>query len=102
MTAMAAAVVDRLALAGDETVLDAGCGTGRVTELLVDRLPRGRVLALDADPDMVRLARQNLGGRAEVSHGDLLHLKLEEPVDAVLSTATFHWVLDHAQLFARS
>jgi trans-aconitate 2-methyltransferase len=101
MTAMATAVVDRLALDGHETVLDAGCGTGRVTELLVARLPRGRVLAVDADADMVRVAQQNLGDRVEVRRVDLLDLALDEPVDAVLSTATFHWVLDHPRLFRR-
>ena len=42
------AVLDRLTLTGDEVVLDAGCGTGRVTESLAERLPRGRVIALDA------------------------------------------------------
>jgi trans-aconitate 2-methyltransferase len=99
MTAMATAVVDRLALEGHEVVLDAGCGTGRVTELLLARLPRGRVLAVDADADMVRVAQQNLGNRTEVRRGDLLDLALDEPVDAVLSTATFHWVLDHPRLF---
>ena len=43
-----AEVLERLPLVGDETVLDAGCGTGRVTELLLARLPKGRVVALDA------------------------------------------------------
>jgi trans-aconitate 2-methyltransferase len=100
MTAMAAAVLERLPLTGHETVLDAGCGTGRVAELLLERLPHGRVIAVDADPQMVQRARQNLGDRAEVRTGDLLHLQLDESFDAVFSTATFHWVLDHEQLFA--
>lgn len=101
MTAMAAAVLDRLRLRGDETVLDAGCGTGRVSELLLGRLPRGRVIAVDADPGMVATAAANLAGRADVRRADLLELTLDEPVDAVLSTATFHWILDHDTLFRR-
>ena len=101
MTEMAAAVLRRLDLRGDETVLDAGCGTGRVSELLLERLPHGRVVAVDADPRMVELAARNLGGRAEVSRVDLLELQLDQPVDAVISTATFHWVLDHERLFER-
>lgn len=101
MTAMAAAVADRLDLRGDETVLDAGCGTGRVTELLLERLPAGRVIAVDADPDMVRVAASVVGDRAEVRQANLLELEVDEPVDAVLSTATFHWVLDHPALFRR-
>lgn len=101
MTEMAAAVLRRLELRGDETVLDAGCGTGRVSELLLERLPDGRVLAVDADPRMVELARRNLAGRAEVRRVDLLALQLDEPVDAIISTATFHWVPDHERLFSR-
>ena len=97
-------VVERLSLRGDETVLDAGCGTGRVTEVLLERLPRGRVIAVDADPAMVAKARDALAGhgtRVEVRQADLLRLDLTEAVDAVLSTATFHWVLDHDRLFAQ-
>lgn len=103
MTTLGAAVVDRLELRGDETVLDVGCGTGRVTGALLNRLPRGHVLALDASEQMVALARETLGGdpRVEVRCGDVLELALEAEVDAVLSTATFHWVLDHERLFGR-
>jgi trans-aconitate 2-methyltransferase len=94
-------VLERLPLRGDEMVLDAGCGSGRVTQLLIDRLPRGRVIAVDAAPSMVEAARAALGDRAEVIEADLLELELPEPVDAVFSTATFHWVLDHDLLFER-
>ena len=106
MEAMGAKVVDRLPLRGDETVLDAGCGTGRVTALLCERLPAGRVIAVDADAAMVAACRATLGGQVDaglvdVRQVDLLQLALESPVDAVLSTATFHWILDHDALFAR-
>jgi trans-aconitate 2-methyltransferase len=100
-----AAVVDRLVerLAGDERVLDAGCGTGRVTELLLTRLPRGRVLALDGSPAMLDQARDRLarfGDRVEFVEADLRGpLQIDEPVDAILSTATFHWIHDHAALY---
>jgi trans-aconitate 2-methyltransferase len=99
------AVLERLPLAGDELVLDAGCGTGRVTELLLERLPRGRVIALDASPAMVEQARRRLArsdGRVDFVVADLgrpLSLPGGVPVDAVLSTATFHWVPDHDALF---
>jgi trans-aconitate 2-methyltransferase len=99
--ALGRAVLDRMRLRGDETVLDAGCGSGRVTEALIDCLPRGRVIAVDASPSMVREARRRLDGRAEVRQADLLELEMSEPVDAILSTATFHWVLDHDALFRR-
>ena len=94
-------VLDRLALRGDERVLDAGCGSGRVTQLLIERLPKGRVVAIDSAPAMVAKARQALGDRAEVHLQDLSELRVAEPVDAVFSNAVFHWVLDHDRLFAR-
>jgi trans-aconitate 2-methyltransferase len=99
------AVLERLPLLGDETVLDAGCGSGRVTELLVERVPRGRVVALDASPAMVDEARRRLArfhGRVDFVVADLgrpISLPSAEPVDAILSTATFHWVPDHDALF---
>ena len=75
-------------------------GTGKVTQVLYDRLPRGRVIAVDAAPSMVEAARAQLPADVDVREADLLDLSLEEPVDAVLSTATFHWIGDHERLFA--
>jgi trans-aconitate 2-methyltransferase len=94
-------VVGWLDLAGDERVLDAGCGTGRVTERLLERLPRGRVVALDGSPSMIERARERLGEeRIEYVVCDLMApLPIAPPVHAILSTATFHWVPDHETLF---
>jgi trans-aconitate 2-methyltransferase len=100
--AMGRDVLDRLVLRGDETVLDAGCGTGRVTAALAERLPRGRVIAVDGSPAMVREARARLpSDRVDVREADLLELEVDAPVDAIVSTATFHWIIDHDRLFAR-
>jgi trans-aconitate 2-methyltransferase len=98
---MAEAVLERLPLRGDETVLDAGCGSGRVTELLLDRLPHGHVVAVDSAPSMVEHAREALGERATVICASLTDLTLAEPVDAVFSNAVFHWIADHERLFER-
>jgi trans-aconitate 2-methyltransferase len=95
-------VLERLPLRGDETVLDAGCGSGRVTQLLLERLPDGHVVAVDSAPSMVEHARQALDPeRTTVFQADLTQLVLEEPVDAAFSNAVFHWVIDHDALFAR-
>lgn len=92
-------VLGRLELRGDEHALDAGCGSGRVTERLLEWLPAGRVLAVDASTAMVEKARERLGDRASYLVADLAQLEVEEPVDLVFSTATFHWVPDHDRLF---
>jgi trans-aconitate 2-methyltransferase len=94
-------VLGRLPLRGDETVLDAGCGSGRVTRLLLERLPAGHVVAVDSAPSMVEHAREALRERATVFQASLTELELEEPVDAVFSNAVFHWIADHERLFGR-
>jgi trans-aconitate 2-methyltransferase len=100
--AWASEVLVRLeGIAPDATVLDVGCGSGRVTEALLALVPQGRVLALDASADMVDLARARLGDRAEVWCQDVLDLELETPVDAIVSTAALHWVPDHERLWGR-
>jgi len=83
----------------DATVLDVGCGTGRVTEHLARLVPGGRVLAIDASEDMVALASERLGESAEVWRCDVLELDLDGQLDLVFSTATLHWVTDHDALW---
>ena len=102
-TRWGAVVLDRLTLKGDEAAIDAGCGTGRVTELLLERLPRGTVLAVDGSEAMVVAARERFAGeqRVRVERQDLSRLAVEEPVDLIFSTATFHWIPDHEALFER-
>ena len=105
MTRWGQVVLDRLPIIGDERILDAGCGSGRVTEGLLERLGNGgSVIALDGSPAMVNAARARLArfaDRVQYVVADLGRpLPLEGQVDAVLSTATFHWVPDHDALFA--
>ncbi len=105
MEALGREVLARLELVGDELVLDAGCGSGRITEALIERLPHGHVVAVDASESMVTAARERLS-QADVRCLDLLELDLgalglDRPFDAILSTATFHWILDHELLFQR-
>ena len=100
MEAMGREVLERLPLAGSETVIDAGCGSGRVTEALIARLPGGRVVGVDASASMIDAARERLGDRAELHVADLVTFDLGLRADAILSTATFHWIADHEALFA--
>ena len=96
-------VLNRLRLRGDETVLDAGCGTGRLTVELAERLPRGRVIAVDQSERMLRVASDGLspelGRRVGYVRADLRDLPLDGAVNLIFSTATLHWVRDQEQLF---
>ncbi len=94
-------VLERLSLRGDETVLDAGCGTGRLTALLAEAVPRGRVLAVDLSAEMLGVARRGLAGFSQVAliEADLADLPLAGAVEVIFSNAVFHWLADHQRLF---
>ncbi len=96
-------VFARLKLRGDERLLDAGCGTGRLTADLINALPGGQVVGVDLSQNMLESAREHLrmdfGRRLQLVAADLLHLPFEHAFDNIVSTAAFHWVLDHDALF---
>ena len=98
------AVLEQLPLAGDELVVDLGCGTGRLTATLLERLPRGRVVAVDRSATMTRAAREYLTplfpSRVDVVRADATAIPIAGAADAVFSTATFHWIPSHEALFA--
>ena len=99
-----ARLLDRLEVAEGAVVVDAGCGSGRVTELLLDRHPTASVVGLDASASMLAAAADRLarhGGRVRLVEADLAEpWPFAEPVDVVVSTNAFHWVRDHDRLFA--
>jgi trans-aconitate 2-methyltransferase len=101
MEAMGREVLERLPLEGSETVIDAGCGSGRVTAALLGRVPDGRVTGVDASASMIEAARQRLGDGVALHVDDLTTFDLGVRADAILSTATFHWIADHDALFGR-
>jgi trans-aconitate 2-methyltransferase len=96
-------VLERFVVAPDAVVVDAGCGSGRLTALLAEKVPEGRVIAVDRSANMIEEARErlaSLGDRVSFVCADLATFVAERPVDAVFSTATFHWIPDHDRLFA--
>jgi trans-aconitate 2-methyltransferase len=104
MRRWAQAVSDDLGLQGDEVVLDAGCGSGSVTFDLLERLPDGRVYAVDSSPEMIekltRSLKERREGRVTPLCAGLTDFALPEQVDVVFSNAVFHWIPDDDALFS--
>ncbi|HVP05995.1 MAG TPA: methyltransferase domain-containing protein [Dehalococcoidia bacterium] len=103
MRGWAQAVIDDIGLKGDETVLDAGCGSGSVTLDLWERCKNGVIYALDSSPDMIAKLQATLAERGITNiipmQADLTDFTLPEQVDVVFSNAVFHWIQDDAGLF---
>jgi trans-aconitate methyltransferase len=103
-------VLERLAPVPGERILDLGCGTGRLTAELAAAIGEGLVIAVDRSESMIRQASaqsywhpgpHRLGSRAvHFVRADATRLPFVDVFDAVLSTATFHWISDHDMLFA--
>lgn len=95
-------VIAGLELGAVERILDAGCGTGRVTAEISAAAPHARVIALDLSERMLAEAAPRLHAlrpRVTLVRGDLAALPLREAVDLVFSTATLHWVRDQPGLY---
>ncbi len=96
-------VLDRVSLRGDETIMDAGCGTGKLSAELLEQLPNGRLIGVDLSQNMLDGARKHLrprfGSRVYFVTANLLHLPFQRCFDGIFSTAAFHWVPDHQTLF---
>jgi trans-aconitate 2-methyltransferase len=95
--AWAREILERAHIQPDDRVLDAGCGSGRVTKLVLERSPH--VVGVDGDASMVEKAREVLD--VPVHRQDLLELDLGERFDVIFSCAVFHWITDHDRLFER-
>lgn len=96
--------ITRLALQGNEQVLDVGCGDGKVTAELARALVGGHVVGIDSSADMIRFARKTFPARSIpnlVFHVmDARRIRFESKFDLVFSNAALHWVDDH-QAFLR-
>jgi trans-aconitate 2-methyltransferase len=107
-------VLHRLAPVGGERILDIGCGTGRLSAELLERMGRGHVVGLDRSASMLAEAKARCASRPPFTplhdastHPSLLTfvradgaaLPFTDAFDAVFSTAAFHWIPDHVALF---
>lgn len=85
-----------------EVVMDAGCGTGRVTGTIANAVKKGRVYAVDIDVNMITKAKENLKEFSNIAFikSDISEVRLPEKIDLIFSNAAIHWILDHKKLFS--
>ena len=91
-------LIAKLHLAAGESVLDIGCGDGKVTCEIASLVGDGRVVGIDSSPEMVEFARRELGGSSPnvtFSVCDACALPFDQEFDVIFSNATLHWVIDH-------
>lgn len=92
-------LIVKLNLSGNETVLDVGCGDGKVTAEIARRLPDGFVLGIDSSSEMVQFANaENLESaiaNLQFACMDARKIDSSRTFDVVFSNAVLHWVDDH-------
>jgi len=91
-------LIDDLSLRGDERILDLGCGDGKLSCLLADRVPAGSVLGVDASAGMLEAARWHRRANLRFDVLDINRLDFTEAFDVVFSNAALHWIHDHRKL----
>lgn len=93
-------LIARIPDAAPKRLVDLGCGTGEITEMLAVRWPQAEATGLDSSPDMLAKARA-LNGRARFVQADAGTWTAAPPVDLLFSNACLQWLPDHALLFPR-
>lgn len=92
-------LIGKLYLAGDESILDIGCGDGKVTALIHSHLNNGHITGIDSSPDMINLAKKTFPPLKYPNLSfvllDATKLDFRNQFDIIFSTATLHWVKDH-------
>lgn len=87
---------------GNEIVLDAGAGSGNLTNTLVEKVPSGWVYAVDSDSNMVQQAKSVLSHwrNLEVIHSSMETVDLPVKVDIIFSNSALHWILNQENVFS--
>ncbi|MDD1779499.1 MAG: methyltransferase domain-containing protein [Candidatus Helarchaeota archaeon] len=100
-------LIDQLQIQDGETILDIGCGTGRLTLELAKRTPNGSVIGLDRNSDMIKKALENLGHNKELIaktvfiEEDILHYEPSLQFNAIYSNSALHWVQETQALYQK-
>ena len=96
---LAGRALERLELDGVGSLLDVGCGDGRITAEIAGRIPDADVVGLDPSPRMISIAPA--GGRLSFELGDVRTMTYSRRFDVVVSFNALHWVLDQRLALSR-
>ncbi len=94
--AWAQELIPKLNLTGKETLLDIGCGDGKITAEIAKALPNGRVIGIDSSQDMINLAQTlfpiNDNPNLSFKMMDARNFVFQEIFDRAFSNAALHWI----------
>jgi trans-aconitate 2-methyltransferase len=87
----------RLALKGNEKILDIGCGDGKITAEVARAVVDGYVVGIDSSSEMVSFSRESFSGQKNLRFElrDARELNFTNEFDVVFSNSALHWVKDH-------
>lgn len=95
---IAVEIIDSIPLMESERILDIGCGDGKVTALLSEKIAKGFILGIDISQSMIDFATSHYPQinypNLSFQKGDAAELLFENQFDRVVSFSTLHWVLD--------
>jgi len=97
---------------GPADVLELGCGTGALTARLAERYPEARLLAIDASPEMLDLARARVVGAGAAAGGLVAETTFEQSrfealhvpdaaYDLIASNMSLHHIVDKGPFYAK-
>lgn len=88
------AAINEINLKDSDTVLDIGCGDGRITAEIAKLVPNGHVTGLDISANMIEEAKKSFGDiqNLEFVCNDAVNFSINKNFDVIVSFAAFHWV----------
>ena len=87
-------VADIASRISPQTILDAGCGTGFLTEQLIRLFPGSAMTAIDLAAPMLETLRMKLGARSvRLIQGDAAAFDYGERYDLIVSSSAMQWMV---------
>ncbi|MCH9626260.1 MAG: Trans-aconitate 2-methyltransferase [Chlamydiales bacterium] len=97
----ALALLENYPIAPNASVLDIGCGDGKISLYISQKVPDGKVLGIDPSPSMIEFAKKEYDSskNLEFMLGSAEEVDFQDAFDLIVSFSTFHWVQDQKKAF---